>query len=86
MDYAYDIRFNQGVGDSICFLHDLWVGDIPLSRRFPLINNVVMHKDALMADYKANGPSGIFWDITMRRRLNDWRLRSLKSSFDPWVK
>jgi hypothetical protein len=59
--------FKVGDGTSVRFWEDIWLGDIPLSLRYPSLYNIVQHKNVLVSTVLAQTPL----NITFRRSLND---------------
>ena len=59
-----------GNGQSIHFLEDAWLGDVPLSSQYPMLYNIVRRKNVLLADVLSNSPL----HIEFRRNLvgNKW--------------
>lgn len=50
---------------SLSSLHDVWLGDSPLSRRFPEIFTLVSNKHSWIADYIHRNESGLYCDLLL---------------------
>ncbi|GMQ01565.1 hypothetical protein CsSME_00048157 [Camellia sinensis var. sinensis] len=56
------IRFKVGEGSRVRFWKDLWCGELVLATRFPLIFNIALDQDALVASY-LDGGGVVVWNI-----------------------
>ena len=53
-DFFKHISFTLGNGQGIRFWEDPWLGDVPLSAQYPMLFNIVRHKEVLVSQVLAH--------------------------------
>ena len=73
------IHFQVGNGDKVKFWTNIWRGEVVFKDRFPQLYRLALDQDANVANYLVRGIGGFFWDIRLRRYLQDWELAQFLS-------
>ncbi|WMV44031.1 hypothetical protein MTR67_037416 [Solanum verrucosum] len=66
-------KIDIGNGRKTFFWNDVWVGQHSLKQLHPEIYNLNQQKEATVAEVKDNQG----WNLSFRRRLNDWEIDKL---------
>lgn len=59
------LLYKVGNGSRIHFWHDLWCGDIVLEDAYPTFYNIVVNKEAAVADYLVLHTGRLHWSIVL---------------------
>jgi len=70
-------KIDIGNGRKTFFWNDVWVGQHSLKQLHPEIYNLNQQKEATVAEVKDNQG----WNLSFRRRLNDWEIDKLEDFY-----
>ncbi|RVW72705.1 hypothetical protein CK203_056739 [Vitis vinifera] len=77
-----NVSFSVGDGKRVRFWKDIWCGNISLCEAFPSLYDLVVSKDAWVADcWDSTGEEG-GWNPCFLRPFNDWEME--ECSLFPW--
>ena len=66
-----------GNGRRLRFWKDPWCGEITLCNAFPTMFNLVVHKDARVADVWDSSREDGGWSLVFLRHFNDWEVEEV---------
>jgi hypothetical protein len=76
--FSSHLKFVLGCGSRIRFWLDIWCGEVPLSRAFPLLFRIAQSKEARVADYLCWQNGVPHWDVRFNRLLHDWEVETFQ--------
>jgi hypothetical protein len=59
----------------------VWCGEMPLKEAFPVLCDIIFHKDAHVADHLVVVSGSYLWDASFFRAAHDWEVDVLASFF-----
>ena len=77
LSFIQNAVFALGDGRRINFWNDVWCGEEALSNSFPSLFNLVLNKEAKVADIWDRSEGVGCWSPTFLRPLNDWELEEM---------
>ena len=73
-----NVSFSVGDGKRVRFWKDIWCGNISLCEAFPSLYDLVVSKDAWVADcWDSTGEEG-GWNPCFLRPFNDWEMEEVE--------
>lgn len=71
--FFHGVKFHVGNGNTIRFWEDTWLGETPLSMHYPVVYNIVRHKEAYVVTILHTTPLNIqFRRSLIGERWNSW--------------
>ena len=77
-----NIRFKVGKGTRVNFWTDLWCGDEALSRIFPQLFALAVHKNATISEVWDSSLGQGGWNLRFARDSHDWELDLIEALFN----
>ena len=77
-----NIRFKVGKGTRVNFWTDHWCGDEALSRSFPQLFALAVHKNATISEVWDSSLGQGGWNLRFARDSNDWELDLIEAMFN----
>lgn len=81
-EFRQGIKFEIGSGTNMQFWKDRWCTNRPLMLESPSLFNIMINKDARVADCWVPYKEGGAWNVGLRRRLNDGEIADMTNSIE----